>query len=175
MEAAMRNIQSRVVDAPAGIIGALLDRVASDDDPIWPAPTWPPIRLDNGLRPGSRGGHGPVRYSVEAYEPGRMIRFRFDPAMRMRGHHEFRIEPLDAGRTRVAHILTGTPNVTAWIRWIVVVRWLHEALLRDLLDNVERAATGAALPPRKHNPWVRFLRRRLATVDSRPTLPQNMV
>src|SRR5690349_16450146 len=69
----------------------LLDRVASADDPIWPAPTWPPIRLDNGLRPGSRGGHGPIRYTVEEYDPGRLIRFRFDPVMRMRGHHELRV------------------------------------------------------------------------------------
>jgi hypothetical protein len=176
MEVAMKNIQSRVIDAPASTVGALLDRIASDDDPIWPAPAWPPIRLDNALRPGSRGGHGPIRYTVVAYEPGRLIRFAFDPVMRTTGYHEFRAEPVDAGRTRVVHVLTGTPRPGTWLRWIVAIRWLHEALLRDLLDNVEQAATGSALPRRRWTPWVRVVRRvirpRKATVDNQMTLPQ---
>jgi hypothetical protein len=173
----MRNVQTRIIHAPASTIGPLLDRIASDDDPIWPAPAWPPIRLDNGLRPGSRGGHGPIRYSVVAYEPGRLIRFAFEPVMRMSGHHELRVEPVDADRTRVVHLLAGTPGLASRLRWMVAIRWMHEALLRDLLDNVERAATGAAPPHRRWNPWVRAMRRTLrprrATVDSQLTLPQS--
>src|SRR5947199_3653022 len=37
MEAAMRNIQHRDIEAPAAAVGALLDRLASDTDPLWPA------------------------------------------------------------------------------------------------------------------------------------------
>ena len=61
MEAEMRNIQSRTIDAPAASVGALIDLIASDNDPLWPSPAWPPIRLDRGLVTGSRGGHGPIR------------------------------------------------------------------------------------------------------------------
>src|SRR5688572_13903457 len=101
MEVPVRNIQHRVIDAPATALGALLDRTAGPDDPVWPAPQWPPLSLDAGLTAGSAGGHGPIRYSVAAYEPGRRVRFTFDPAIGITGFHELVVEPVDGGRTRL--------------------------------------------------------------------------
>ncbi len=67
----IRNVHTRALDATAAEVGALLDGLAGPDDRLWPNGRWPAMRLDGPLEPGSRGGHGPVRYAVaERGEPG---------------------------------------------------------------------------------------------------------
>src|SRR5919198_1110330 len=87
----MRNTHHRAIDAAN--LGELLDRLAGPDDPLWPSHAWPPLRLDAGLAPGSRGGHGPIRYTVAEYEPGRRVRFRFDRETGGDGYHELIATP----------------------------------------------------------------------------------
>src|SRR5207248_6682760 len=172
MEAAMRNIQHRDIEAPAAAVGALLDRLASDTDPLWPAPAWPPIRLDRGLVVGSVGGHGPIRYSVAEYQPGRRVRFAFDPSIGFDGFHELLVEPLDERRTRLTHDLVGKPSGAMRLVWPLAVRWMHEALLQDLLDNAELAATGRLREKARWSRWVRFLRARMSPQPEGVPLPQ---
>ena len=71
------NVHERALGASAAIAGELIDRLASEHDVLWPLDRWPPMRFDRSLGVGADGGHGPIRYVVEAYEPGRSIRFRF--------------------------------------------------------------------------------------------------
>jgi len=155
----MKNVQSREIAAPAATVGALLDRLAGPDDPLWPAPRWDPVRFDRGLTLGAAGGHGPIRYTVAQYEPGRRIRCEFDPRTGATGYHEFRVEPIGPQRCRLVHDLVATTHGAMLVGWPLVVRWLHEALIQDLLDNAERAATGALPRPARWSPWVRLLRR----------------
>ena len=54
------NVHERELPASAGDVGRLLDQVGSVDDPLWPAPTWPPVRFDRPLAVGADGGHGPI-------------------------------------------------------------------------------------------------------------------
>lgn len=163
----MRNIQGRVIEAPLGVVGALLDRLSGSDDPLWPSPAWPPLRLDRALSTGAGGGHGPIRYRVSGYEPRRRVRFTFDDAIGLSGFHEFRVEPIDARRCRLVHDLSATTHGRMIAGWPLAVRWLHEALIQDLLDNAQRVATGAGSRPRRHSPWVRFLRYGVAAVRRR--------
>ncbi|GAA3443426.1 SRPBCC family protein [Planomonospora venezuelensis] len=162
----MQNIQHRLIDAPADGLGALLDRVATGDDPLWPAPAWPPLILDAGLAPGSRGGHGPIRYSVTEYEYGRRVRFSFDRETGIDGYHEFLVTAEGPGRCRLTHTIDGAPRGRMRLLWPLAIRWLHEALVHDLFDNAERAATGRlGGRPARWSPWVRLLRR---TLGARP-------
>ncbi|GEM_PF-133859 len=158
----MHNIQSRTVDAPATYVGTLLDLVASDNDALWPSPAWPPIRLDRGLAIGSKGGHGPIRYHVGEYEPGRRVRFIFDPPTGIEGYHELRVEETGPNRCTLIHDARGRMLGRTRLVWPLALRWLHEALIHDLLNNAELAATGTLGAPAKHSRWVRALRRRLA-------------
>jgi len=73
----VRNVHERVLDVPACDLAVLLDGLASPDDALWPRHLWPAMKFDRPLQVGAVGGHGPIRYTVEAYEPGRRIRFRF--------------------------------------------------------------------------------------------------
>ncbi len=154
----MRNVQTRLIDAPASTVGALMDTVAGPDDRLWPKATWPAIKLDRGLTSGSRGGHGSIRYFVSGYEPGRRIRFTFEPATGLDGYHELRVERITKGQCRLVHEVAGRARGWVHLTWPLVIRWLHEALIHDLLDNAQRAATGELPKPARWSPWVRLLR-----------------
>lgn len=155
----MRNVQSRDIPAPAAEVGALLDRLAGPDDVLWPTAGWPPIRFDKGLTVGARGGHGPIRYSVAEIDPGRRVRFTFDPRIGATGYHEARVEPLGPGRCRLVHEIRGRTHGRMLLAWPLAVRWLHEALIHDLFDNAERAVADGPRTPARWSWWVRLLRR----------------
>ncbi|MBG0833163.1 SRPBCC family protein [Planomonospora sp. ID67723] len=156
----MRNIQHRLIDAPAERLSTLLDRLGTDGDRLWPKPAWPPLILDAGLTPGSRGGHGPIRYSVTDYEPGRRVRLAFDPATGIDGYHELLVTAEGPERCRLTHTLTGTAQGRMRMLWPLVIRWMHEALMHDLFDNAERIAAGRlSRRPARWSLWVRLLRR----------------
>lgn len=154
-----RNVHQRRIAAPAADVGAVLDRLGAADDPVWPAPAWPALRLDGPLAPGADGGHGPIRYAVEEYEPGRRVRFRFRyPGG---GHHEFTVEPLDDGDCRVRHTLrTDLPGALVLI-WPLGLRRLHDALIEDAFDNIEYAVGRTPRRDARWSPWVRLLNRTL--------------
>lgn len=154
----MRNVHERVIDAPAASVGVLLDGLGSEQDRLWPAPVWPPMRLDRPLAVGADGGHDEIRYSVSRYEPGRRVEFRFDPAIGLDGFHALEVEPVDAGSCVLRHVLVGRPRGRMRLLVPLVVRWLHDAVVEDLLDNAERAATGTVAKPYRHSLWVRLLR-----------------
>lgn len=163
----MRNVQHRVIKAPADALGMLLDRFASPEDLLWPTPAWFPVVLDSGLAPGSRGGHGPIRYSVSSYEPGRRIRFEFAPGLGINGYHELAIAEEGPDRCRLTHTISAGLSGRMVLLWPLVIRWLHEALLQDLLDNAEIAVTGRLTGlPARWSWWVRLLRRVGPSVDS---------
>lgn len=154
----VRNTHERRLAATPEQVGALLDRLSGEDDVLWPAGAWPTLRLDRQLGVGARGGHGPIRYAVEAYEPGRLVRFRFDPVMRIDGWHALEVVAESAQVTVLRHVVVGAMRGRMRLLWPLAVRWLHDAVLEDLLDNAERELHGVVARPGGWSPWVRVLR-----------------
>jgi hypothetical protein len=156
----MRNVQQRIIDAPIDTLGALLDSVGGPNDKLWPARAWPPMILDNGLAIGSRGGHGPIRYSVSEYVPGRRVRFGTDPDVGLDGYHEFEFTEIGPERTLATHTINAKLVGSMKLLWPIAIRPLHVAVLRDLFDIAERSATGQVRgKPTRWSVWVRLLRR----------------
>lgn len=155
----IRNVHERDLAVPAGEAGALLDAMGGPRDELWPVPAWPPLRLDPPLRVGSAGGHGPIRYRVTGYRPGRMLECTFDPGIGLVGTHTLTVEPLGPGACRVRHVLQGRPEGAGRVRWPLAVRWLHDALLEDLLDRAEYTLGTGPAHPARWSPWVRLLNR----------------
>ena len=155
---AVLNIHERVLHAPASEVGKLIDGLASKDDRLWPYDRWSVMKFDSPLGVGATGGHGPIRYFVESYEPGRNICFRFTEPKGFLGTHCLEILELSEHESKIRHVIE--MRVTGWARlqWPLVIRALHDALLEDALDRVEMFV-GTQPAPRQWSPWVHFLRR----------------
>lgn len=157
----VRNIHQRSVGSPEQL-GVLLDGLASDTDLLWPGDCWPRLRLDGPLRVGARGGHGPVGYRVELYEPSRRVRFRFERPRGFNGFHEFRVVATGERSAQLVHILEARMTGPARFSWPLVFRPLHDALIEDALDNAARHVTGHLQRPARWSSHVRALRRVVA-------------
>jgi hypothetical protein len=116
------------------------------------------MRLEGGLREGARGGHGPIRYTVERLEPGRLARFRFTGPAGFDGTHAFEVVPAVPGACELVHTIDMAARGTAVLTWTLVLRPLHDALIEDALDRAS-AFTGSPAAPARWSAWVRVLRR----------------
>lgn len=114
------------------------------------------MRFDRPLQVGADGGHGDVRYVVEDYEPGRRIVFRFDPSTGLDGVHRLEASPDGIG-TELRHVLKAEARGPMRVLWPLVVRWMHDACLEDLLDRAERSLGAGPALPAKWSPWMRTL------------------
>jgi hypothetical protein len=152
------NVHERVLDADGDAVGALVDSLSSPGDRLWPKRRWPAMRLDCGLAIGSEGGHGPVRYEVARYEPGRLVAFAFTAKFPIDGEHCCEVLPAPGGKTLLCHTLVGRPK--SWLRlgWPLCFRWLHDALIEDAFDQAEAQLAGVEWQPRRLPIHVRALR-----------------
>jgi hypothetical protein len=149
-------------------IGALLDTLGSSNDKLWPSDAWPPLRMDRGLAIGSTGGHGPIGYHVESYEPGKSVVFRFAAGLGIVGTHQLDVVADRDGSTVVRHTLEGQLEGPMRMGWPLMIRWMHDALIEDALDNVEATLAQEPIPPkRKHSFVVRRLRSAMAATQKR--------
>jgi len=137
--------------------GALIDGLASRDDALWPRDRWPAMKLDRPLGVGAAGGHGPIRYFVEEYEPGRSVRFRFTRPRGFDGSHRFEITQAVDGRVRLRHVLEMRASGPALLTWPFLYQPLHDALLEDALDRAG-STLGLPIAPRRWSAWVKVLR-----------------
>ncbi|GGW59491.1 hypothetical protein GCM10010503_40840 [Streptomyces lucensis JCM 4490] len=156
---AICNVHERVIDAPVAAVGVLLDRLSAPNDPIFPAPAWPRMCLDGPLAVGADGGHGRIRYHVTAYEPGRRVRFDTPPGGGLRGYHELTVAPLDAEHCRVRHVLECEVRGLVRLQWTCAIRHIHDTMIEEIFDNIERAAADGVTRPTRWSPWVRLLHR----------------
>ena len=155
------NVHERTLRAEPGEAGLLIDGLAGKEDQLWPSYRWPAMRFDRPLAVGASGGHGPIRYDIEAYDPSQRIVFRFTDPAGFDGSHEFRVTTDANGATVLRHTISMTTSGTARLTWPLIIRPLHDALMEDALDCAEASLTGAEPRPRRLSRWVRLLRRRM--------------
>jgi hypothetical protein len=160
----IRNVHERRLSATPAEVGALLDSLAGDGDRLWPSDRWPAMRFerpldarvpDEPLRVGAGGGHGPIRYQVSRYAPGRLVVFSFCPASGLDGEHRFEVVP-EGDATVLRHVLEARPIGRGRLSWPLALRPLHDALIEDALDRAERAVGGR--PRRRWSSRVALLR-----------------
>jgi hypothetical protein len=151
------NIHKRVINQPIEKIAELLDTLASENDKMLAIHKWPRMKLDKGLQVGSKGGHGPIRYTVQAYHQGEMIEFKFSKPEGFNGTHKFEITELGNNTTEIKHTIDMNTSIKATLIWSLAVRWLHDAFIEDAYDKVENQFSNIK-NEYKWNIWVRFLR-----------------
>jgi hypothetical protein len=151
----VQSRHARTLYATVEEVGRLVAALGGERDVLWPDDLWPgtQLRFDRPLAVGARGGHGAIRYHVEAYEPGGFVQFRFEPGHGLDGFHRFDIVPLGAGRTRLAHTLDTRLEGAARLARPLLLR-MHDTLIRQLLDNAERATGGQVERPTPMPFWM---------------------
>lgn len=151
------NIHERELYAGIKEVGALLGTLSSAQDALWPQGMWPRMKLDRALTPGAEGGHGPIRYFIEDYKPGRSIRFRFTGPRGFNGYHCYEVVPVNEKTTLLRHTLEMKTGGWAVFSWPFLYRPLHDALLEDSLTKAE-ASLGLVPQVKPWSRWVRLLR-----------------
>lgn len=157
------NIHERSVKVSPGEAGRAIDGLSGREDFLWPRSRWPAMEFDGPLAVGASGGHGPVRYSVTEYVPGRRVEFRFGRAgatAGLDGRHFFEIVPR-RDHVVLRHVVDAECDFRNWLRWRFFIEPLHDALLEDAFAGAERTLVHAGTKMPRWNPWVRFLRWRL--------------
>ncbi len=152
------NNHKRIISQPKKNVSKLFETLATSEDKIWPANNWPAMRFKDGLKIGSRGGHGPIRYTVIEFEAGNHVAFKFTNPNGFNGVHELSIQPKSESSTEIQHVIKMNTDFRASLLWIFVIRWLHDALIEEAFDNVENYFSNRMNTP-KYNFWVRFLRK----------------
>lgn len=152
----IRNVHERRFRATDPVSG-LIDSLASPAEALWPLESWPRMVLDRPLQVGAAGGHGPIRYTVEAYQPGASIRCRFTGPKGFNGSHGYEIVAIGPECVVLRHVLEMTTSGLAILSWPLVYRPLHDALIEDSLATAE-ASLGYSPSVQPWSTWVRFLR-----------------
>jgi hypothetical protein len=162
----MTNTHERTLNAPIDTLAPLIDQLASRQDRFWPASRWSVMKFDRPLAVGAIGGHGFIGYTVERYQPGREIQFRFTNPRGLNGMHRLSLEELPEGNTRVKHVIEATLEGPMVLCWHVFIRCLHDALVEDGMDRAEAWVTQREWKPRELSPYVKNLRWLMAKLRS---------
>lgn len=149
------NVHQRLLHASPDRVAALIATLGSPNDALWPHTGWPRMVLDRPLGVGASGGHGPIRYRVVAYEPAGFVRFRFK---HVEGWHAFEVLEATSQYCLLEHRMEINARGLALLRWLFVIRPLHDACLEDLLSQAE-ASLGEIPRVVRWSPYVRLLMR----------------
>jgi hypothetical protein len=135
----------------------MLRTLSTVNDMLWPSEHWPAMKFKGGIKVGAEGGHGPIRYSVEKYDPYSIIQFRCSRPLGFNGIHKFEVKELSDRQTEVTHVIELKTDLGGTFTWLFAVKSLHNALVEDGLDKLENQFS----EDKKYtewNVWVRILR-----------------
>lgn len=150
------NVHQRRIEARPEQVWDLLMAMSGPDDQLWPDGV-PALRFDGPLAVGAQGGHGPIRYQLTSLDETTGIVFRFQEPTGLVGHHSFHVLPDGKGGTVLRHELVARSEGWMRVQWPLVVRWVHDAVLEELLDRAELGTGHVPAHPHQRSPWVRSL------------------
>jgi hypothetical protein len=171
--------QRRFASSPAEV-GALIDQLGGPDDRLWPSDRWPAIHVPRPITVGDIAGHADITYTVDEYVPGKVLWFRFDPASGLVGRHGLIVESLADDTVALTHRLEGHTVGSGRVMWPLLIRWMHDQLLEELLDNAEHLLPGAIRPIPSaelatlngRTRWARMVRVLFVGVERLRTIPR---
>ncbi len=141
----------------------LLSELCGPRDRLWPADLWPLLRIDGALESGVVFGHGPIRYRLLEYVPGRRITFALIAPYRgitagFNGIHEFTVVPLGNNSVVLRHEIRAQLTGIALLVWPLAIRPVHNALIEDGFEKAQAVLAGGLRPKPRWSLWVRTLR-----------------
>lgn len=131
------NIHSRIINHPIEKVAELLSTLATPEDKVWPFEKWPKMKFKEGMKIGAKGGHGPIRYTIEDIQKGESVLFRFSKPSGFDGTHGFTLEEIDTNKSKITHTIEMNTHGIGTLTWSLGVRQLHDALAEDAMDKIE--------------------------------------
>ena len=119
------------------------------------------MKFKDGIKIGAKGGHGPIKYTVENYDPSELIQFRFLKPIGFKGIHKLELKELSNQKTQIKHTIDMQTSGKATVHWIFIIRALHNALIEDAFDKLENDLSNSHKKT-EYNLWVKILRKQLA-------------
>ncbi|MEJ6022857.1 SRPBCC family protein [Ramlibacter sp. PS4R-6] len=148
------NVHQRLLNAAPERVSAVLATLGQPGDLAWPGRHWSRMKLDRPLSVGAVGGHGPIRYFVEACEP-QFVAFRLTmPGVD--GWHGFEILDATASYCVLEHRIEADVKGAFLLKWIFAIRALHDACVEDVFAQIQ-VALGETPRYVPWSPYVRFL------------------
>lgn len=135
----IKNEHARSIARSSSEVFEALERVGTEGDTIWPAPSIPFRRTPGPLRVGkTMERHGIIRAVLHELESNRRMIWRADLPF-LRGTHGFEISETAAG-CDVRHVLD--VNLAWWFApvWALKVGRIHDWIVERLLDRLEEIA-----------------------------------
>ena len=153
----IRNVHERRIAADPDLVWDLLMTMSGPNDRLWP-PGMPTMRFDGPLAVGSHGRHGPIHYQVTSLDPtaGDVV-FGFREPTGLVGHHSFHVRPHGNAGAVLRHEVVADPEGWMRLKWPLIVRWVHDAVVEEILDRAEVATGTLPAQPHQRSPWVRCL------------------
>lgn len=151
------NIHKRTINQPKSKLVNLLKTLSTEDDKVWPYEKWPAMKFRGGIQIDAKGGHGPIRYSVDKYNPNEIIQFRFSKPNGFNGIHKFELNELAKDKTEIKHTIDMDTTAKGTLLWILVIRYTHHALMEDGFDKVQNQFSQNKKSS-EWSAWVRILR-----------------
>ena len=152
------NIHKRVIERGLNDVSTLFDTLATEHDKIWPHKKWPRMKFKEGFKEGSKGGHGPIRYTITTFLPRELIQFEFTKPKGFNGYHQLEIRELEIDKTEIKHTIKINATGIGILTWVFAVRCLHDALMEDAFDKVENQFSEKQKRT-EWSFWVKFLRK----------------
>lgn len=153
----INNVHERRLAARPERVWDLLLKISGPDDQLWPSGV-PTVRLDGPLAEGAIGGHGPIRYEVTRVDPkARDLVFRFREPTGLVGHHSFHVRPDGKAGALLRHEVVATPEGWMRMRWPLIVRWIHDTVVEEVMDRAEVATGNAPIRSHQRSRWVKIL------------------
>lgn len=132
----IRNVHARSINRPAADVFRDLERLGTEEDTVWPAPSMPFQRTPGPLRVGvTRERHGIIRAALNEFEPGRRMVWCADQPF-LRGTHGFELTQTPSG-CYAAHVLEA--RLSWWFApvWVFKIASIHDRIIEGLLDRLE--------------------------------------
>ena len=155
------NIHKRTINQPKDKVTELLKTLSTENDRIWPKEKWPEMKFKEGIQIGAKGGHGPIRYTTEKYNPNEIIQFRFSKPNGFNGIHKFEIKELDKEKTEIKHTIDMNTEGKGTLIWTFAICSLHNALIEDGFEKLENNFSDNRKST-EWNIWVKFLRKQIS-------------
>ncbi len=155
--AKIRNVHERRISADPEVVWDLLMAMSGPDGRLWP-PGIPTMRFDGPLAVGAHGRHGPIHYTVTFLDPtsGNLV-FGFREPTGLVGRHSFHVRPDENAGAVLRHEVVANPEGWMRLKWPLVIRWVHDAVVEEVLDRAEVATGTVLVQPYQRSLWVRAL------------------